>query len=895
MSRATLHSALALLVALALLLPGTPLQAQLLDDETDEPAEDETGEAADDELDDEDASIEDADASDEGDEEDASDEGDDDEVRSPYDDESDLGEAYDESDAGPPVPRTNCHGRRIVGIQVEGSRRVDANDIRATMRLRQGVDCSDEAVARDARRLWDLGFFEDLRIDADVDGPDVTLTVTVEERPAMARVVFEGNDEVEDDDLDEEVTLREGGILSIPDVRRQIEKIRDLYAEEGYFLARVTYQITRLANDNNEVEVRFDIDEGEEVEVRRLRFVGNEHIDSDDLRGIMQTSQTSFFSFISSNNHYDSEAFEEDVTRIQAYYYDQGYLGIRVSNPRVELTSDRRYIDVTIPVEEGPRYRIGELEVSEVDESGQSVDALEDDLRGEVDLDTGDYFSRTKVALGIQEITRIYRDAGYARVEVTPETQLDAEGNVVDLRLAIVRGPLVHIERIVIRGNTKTRDRVIRRELRILEGAQYNQSDIELSKRRVNALGYFERVDVSEESGTSPDLMVLTFTVVEKPTGTFQVGAGFSSIEQFIVTAQIQQQNLFGNGQSLSLQLQLSGVRQLVQIQLVEPYFLNTQWLLSGDIFKTIRQYSFFTRDSTGAGFTFGHPIVDPRLRFSLGYRFEYIDVSAGTGGIFSSNRTTQATRLYSQSSISNTFRDGITSSLRLTLSWDNRDNRIVATDGWYASYSAELAERFLGSQQLFFRQNAFVRFYRRIWGPLVFKANLQVGLITSRQNQGVPLYERYYLGGIFNIRGFALNTVGPRAQITSSLDPNGLISQAGNGYPAGVGIGGNFQAFYQLEVEFPILTQVGIRGVIFADGGNAWNLEQRLCEAPVSDDIEMMDPCGIDLTDIRTSVGFGLRWFSPLGPLRFEWGIPINRRSWEDVIRFEFTIGNSF
>lgn len=882
MLRSVSHSALAILLAtLALLLTSAPLHAQPEEESEEEPL---------DETETEESEEEGEGSSDEGDEFDSPYEGDEDEQER-----DDLGDPYEPNEEASPVPRTGCHGRRIERIRVQGSRRVDADDVRATMRLRQGLRCTDEGVARDARRLWDLGFFDDLRIEAEIDADSVELVVSVVERPAIARVVFAGNDEIEDDDIDEEVTLREGGILSIPDVRRQIAKIRDLYAEEGYFLARVTYDINRLANDNNEVEVRFDIEEGEEVEVRRIRFVGNQNIDSDELRGIMQTSQTGFFSFISSNNHYDSETFDEDTTRLQAYYYDQGYLGVRVGTPRVELTSDRRYIDITVPIDEGPRYRIGELEVEELDADGQSVEAIEDDLRDEVDLAQGDYFSRTKVALGIQEITRIYRDAGYARVEVTPETRLDGDEHVVDLRLAIVRGPLVHIERIVIRGNSKTRDRVIRRELQILEGDQYNQTLIERSKRRVNALGYFERVDLSEEAGTAPDLMVLTITVVEKPTGTFQVGAGFSSIEQFIITAQIQQQNLFGNGQSLSLQLQLSGIRQLVQIRFVEPYFLSTQWLLSGDVFKTVRQFSFFTRDSTGAGFTFGHPIVDPRFRFSLGYRFEYIDISNATGGIFSSSRTAQGATLFNQLPLQNTFRDGITSSLRFSLSWDNRDNRIVATDGWYASYSAELAERFIGSEQLFFRQNAFVRFYRPIWGPLVFKANIEAGLITSRQADGVPLYERYFLGGIFNIRGYPLNSIGPRASIPSTTDPNRSPPRSGNGFPAGVGIGGNFQAFYQLEVEFPILTSVGIRGVIFTDGGNTWNLEDRLCQSPATADSGVTGACGVDLSEIRTSVGFGVRWFSPLGPLRFEWGIPLFRREWEEPIRFEFTIGNSF
>lgn len=788
-----------------------------------------------------------------------------------------------------PALRTICHGRMIRRVDVEGTHRVDADDVRATLRLRRGLPCTDAEVARDARALWDQGFFDDVVFEADASGNEVVLTVRVRERPAIARVIFDGNDEVSDDDIEEKVTLDEGGVLSIREVRRNVTKIRDLYAEKGYFLAQVRYELVQLPGDRNEVEVRFHIVEGHEVSVRRIRFTGNHAIEDGELRDIMQTSEAGFFSFLSSDDAFDRDKFEEDTVRLQAYYYDKGYLEMQVGTPRIELTADRRSIDLTIPITEGPRYRIGQLSVAEVDDNGEEVEPLvgRETLEQGIDAQRGEWFSRSQIARSLMDVTRSYRDMGYARVEVTPETNLHQGEHIVDIVVSIRRGPLVTIERIAIHGNSKTRDRVIRREIRILEGQLYNQTAVEESKQRITALGYFESVDVSEEDGSADDRIVLNFEVAERATGTFQVGAGFSSIESFILTAQIQQQNLFGNGQSLGLQLQLSGIRQLVTLQFTEPYFLGTTWSSSIDVFKTIRQFQSFNRDSTGGGLTFGHPIFDERLRLAAGYRAEFVKVSALTGGAFTGSGSGR--QLVPDLPLSNLRQSGLTSSLRLSLTWDSRDNRLFPSSGVYASYSFELADRFLGSENVFVRQSAFARFYRRLWGPFVFKLNTQLGLITTRQGQGVPISERYFLGGIFNVRGFGLFSLGPRPALSSAADPNQIVP--GNGFA----IGGNLEAYYQAELEFTLLESVGIRGVVFTDGGNVWNLEDNFCQAGRPAGVDAGgDPCGFH-PHIYTSWGFGFRWFSPLGPLRFEWGIPFTRRSFDRKIRFEFTIGNSF
>ncbi|MGB5683375.1 MAG: outer membrane protein assembly factor BamA, partial [Polyangiales bacterium] len=498
---------------------------------------------------------------------------------SPEDPDGEDYEPVEDADSAIRVPKTSCDGKEIRRVVVVGARRVDPDDVRVTMKLRKGDICRDPAVTRDAKALWNMGYFDDLQIEADPLGAGIKLTIRVVERPAIRKVIYKGNDEVDDEDIDEALNLEEGTILSVPEVEDQADAVRQLYSEEGFFLADVKYELRRVPDNANQVDVIFIIDEGAEVEVRRISFVGNKELPAAELLTIMQTNETGMFSFLSDRNKFSRSAFDEDLTRVQAWYYDKGYLMMRPGRPRVELTADRAYVDITIPVEEGPRFRIREFDVMETDGAGNEVETIapKQVLREMVELEPGDWFSRSRIAEGIERITRTYRDAGYALVEMVPGTDLDEENHLVDVTINILRGPPVYIERLHVRGNTKTRDAVIRREFRISEGDLYNQTRLEDGRALVNQLGYFERVDVSEEQGTARDQMVINVEVAEKPTGTFQVGAGFSSLESFIVTAQVQQQNLFGRGQTLGLNLQLSGIRQQIDLNFVEPWFLGSE------------------------------------------------------------------------------------------------------------------------------------------------------------------------------------------------------------------------------------------------------------------------------------------------------------------------------
>lgn len=791
-----------------------------------------------------------------------------------------------------PLPQSEgelARGLPILKIVVAGNRRITPEDVVTYLRERQGQEFSPEVLTQDVRELYGSGFFDDIEVDLERLQEGVILRFVVRERPSVSAVTFEGNSEIENDDLKEGVELKANTILSPPAIRRSIQKIRDMYAEKGFFLAEVESET--VPQKNNEVEVKFQIREQGQVSVKRVTFIGNESISTDELRSLMFIGNPGIMAF-GSGGPFRQDAFERDIAVISAMYYDRGFLAVSVATPRIMLTPDRSGIEITITIEEGPRYKIRQLRVYERGEGGKEVEPIggRRNLRMMVRAKTGDYFNRAALLEDLQALRTLYRDHGYANVDANPQTQLDPATNEVDVIVPVERGPLVYFERIEMRGNGKTRDKVIRRELEVYEGGLFHETKLEKSKRRVTALGYFERVDVSMEQGSAPDKMNVYIEVAERPTGTFQVGAGFSSVENFIATAQIQQANLFGNGQSLSLQGQFSSLRQLVNIHFFEPYFLDSKFNASIDLYDQQRYYRDFAQASLGGGLTFGYPLIEPELYASIAYTGEQDTVSTDRQPPLLG--TSSNISVFQRLPLANLFNDGFTSSIRPGLTYDTRDNRLFPTSGIYLSASTELAGKYLGSENEFVRHKFTGRFYYPLFWGIVAKLNTEFGHVTSPSNEGVPIFARFFLGGIYDLRGFEFRSVGPRLPLTSSTDPNSPPIQNG------ANIGGNLQYFQNLELEFPIVESVGLKGVLFTDAGNAWNLEQNYCKAAQGVINEETSPCFRGLSSIanlRTSYGFGFRWFSPLGPLRFEWGYPFKPLSYEQASQFEFTIGNFF
>ncbi|MGO8992770.1 MAG: outer membrane protein assembly factor BamA, partial [Polyangiaceae bacterium] len=585
---------------------------------------------------------------------------------------------------------------------------------------------------------------------------------------------------------------------------------------------------------------------------------------------------------------------------LNALYYDKGFMSVQIGTPRVMLTPDREGIEITVVIHEGPRFKIRQLKVYERDDEGKEIEPI-GGRRALVQMlhaHSGDWFNRAELVKDLQDIRTLYRDKGYANVEAEPDTELDPIHEEVDIIIPIRRGPLVYVERIEVKGNTKTRDSVLRREMEIQEGQLFSESKLENSRKRITALGYFERVDVSTEQGSTPDKIIIDFEIGERPTGTFQVGAGFSSVENFIATAQVQQANLFGNGQSLALQAQVSGLRQLVTLRFFEPYFLGTDWSFSTELFDTLYVFPSFSRRSIGGSITYGYALIQPWVRLSLTGTAEEDQVNTAQVNTFF-GATPGYISIFQRLPLANLFNDGRTISIKPSLVIDTRNNRLYPSSGIFIQASSEIATEYLGSEIQFLRNQLTGRFYYPLGGGkgpgqgFVLKLNTQFGLITSPSSAGVPIFTRYFLGGILDLRGYQLRTIGARLPLNQSLDPNSPpIANGAN-------IGGNLEMYENLEFEFPILDTVGIRGVTFFDAGNSWNTEQQYCKTTPAPQFDpTVSPCFSfpnSLQYVRTSVGFGIRWFSPLGPLRFEWGFPLAPLSYEQHSVFEFTIGNFF
>ncbi|HWE24452.1 MAG TPA: outer membrane protein assembly factor BamA [Myxococcales bacterium] len=763
--------------------------------------------------------------------------------------------------AAAPAPDTGT----IAKTNVQGNRRVEADAIRAALPLRVGDTFDKRKLKETLLAVWRMGYFNDVKLDVSAvptPGTGYQLTVLVSEKPAMHDIKLEGNEELSKDDLKDTFEIKQFQILDQEGVRKTAKKIQEKYIEKGYFLAEVSTRLDPLPN--NEVNVVFVINEHAKVTVKEIRFVGNRAISTDDLKSAMITQEGSFWSFLTNAGTYREDAFARDEYVLQGLYYDRGYLFVKFGKPAIELSPDRRYIFITIPIEEGDPYDIGKIDVT-----GDLLEPKET-LIHLVETRPGARFSKTILQRDLQVLADIYKDKGYAYANVTPDTDVHAESKTVDVIFSFQKGNLVTIEKIEMLGNTKTRDKVIRRELRINEGDLYSGTGIRVSKARVTALGYFDSVEINQRRGSSDDKMVLDVTVKEKLTGTFQVGFGFTGGESFFGQAQLSQNNLLGYGHTATLSFQISSIRQLFQLSYLDPYFLDTNWTASIDLYRSELVFTGFDRKAIGGALTGGYEIFEDMRLFTT-YTLENVDVVPN-------GNTALLLR--------NQFTAGRTSSIRFSLNYDKRDNRLFPTNGHLESASAEFATDLLGSQNLFQRYRLIERRYRPlVWG-LVFKVNVSLGYIRATEplTHPVAISEKFFAGGINSIRGYSLRSISPTKKIAFSRDPDaGLVDYA---------IGGNKELITNWEIEFPIVESAGIRGVTFFDAGNVFSESENFFQSSQRPDANGNGTLPFGLF---YSVGFGVRWFSPLGPLRFEVGFPLTRRPIDEPYLFEFTIGNFF
>ncbi len=762
----------------------------------------------------------------------------------------------------------------VSAIEIRGNLRVESTAIRRQITTSTGDQLDQHTLGQDIRDIYELGFFRDIVVSAQQRDDGIVVIYEVTEKPAIGRIEFEGNDRLNEDDFAEALGIRTGLILDESAVRATEVRLEDLYREKGYYLVEIESEIIPVSD--TEITVRYNIREFDKVQVGAVHFVGNVAIEDSEIQAVLQTRPRDYFSFISKMGVFQREGFAADLQRIRAYYYENGYLDVEVGEPRIELSQDGTQIFITIPIVEHEPYSISGVEVQ-----GDLIEEPEAMLRF-TRAEIGERFRSSTVRGDIERITDHFKDLGYAFANVNLLNRVDPETLEISVIYDVTRGEIAHIGRITTRGNTITRDRVIRRELEIEEGDRYNTTKLRNSERYLRRLGFFESVVIREQrSRIDPNLLDIEIEVEERPTRTLQVGAGYSSFERLILNANITENNLFGRGQNLALQVNWSRTQRLFQLSFYEPRLFGSQWQLSTNLFNRRQQFRDFDRDSLGANLSVGYHITR-ELTMSLGWRAERVRVRAEEG--------VSVERLRSS--------NGLSIGPTVGLTWDSRNDRQFPTAGVFAGIRGELSDAIFASDQNFAKGIAFTRLYwTPIWDDLVLKFNVQIGAIVStrraternleRTDDGdfeieTPVSERFFLGGPDSVRGFGRFTLSPEEEFPLNTNPQSST------FP--VEVGGHKELYMNLELVFPIVKQLALRGVVFMDAGNAFGLRSpyslRLDLFSDEDDYDQV---------LRTSAGFGLRWQSPIGPLRFEWGFPLARAAGERPSVFEFSFGNSF
>ncbi len=767
---------------------------------------------------------------------------------------------------------------KVVTLDVRGHKMTEKDAVLNVIRTKPGTHLSETQLAADVRAVWNLKKFRKISVESmDVEG-GIQLTFVVEEKPSIETIYVHGAKAIELSEINKVVTLKPNTILDESAAKENEEKIRQRYLQDGFYLVKLRLEIKNTKD--NKVEVHYYITEGPRVKVGGVSFSGNRHFTGRTLREGIATSKPGIMAFLSDTSGVFKESdLKDDIERISARYFDAGYIRAKVGPAEIEFSASQNKVFVHIPIDEGLRYRISKISVSgdligpekimkriQAGETQAEAELLKEHMKL-VGSKTGNWFNRSRMARDLQALTTYYRDMGYAYVNVVPLTQIDDETRRIEVDFRVRPGRKVYIERIEVTGNSKTQDKVIRREMVIHEGDLYSSTRIETSRRAIFRLGFFKDVKVKNKKGSTDEYTILEFNVSEGSTGTFNIGAGYSTVENLVAQMQITQQNLFGRGQTMMLQGQLSSLRQHFSLRFVEPYFFDTKWYFSFSLYNSLYAFESFNRKTMGGSLTWGYAL-SPLWRVFLTYTLEDVAINTSSSGVLlgSGSRLT----IPSTAFVANLFKDGITSSVRASVTYDKRDHRQFPTKGAMHSLSAEFARPEFGSENVFDRYRAFSRIYFPLLKPFIFKMNAEIGLITSSDKAGVPIFERFFLGGINTVRGFRPYSLGPRIQIPVSPDPNAALFSFRKG--------GDKSLVFNWELEFDILKAMMIKGVVFVDAGNAY------------DDNE-----NYSLTKMRSSWGFGIRWYTFLGTLRFEWGLPFNPQKGEEPIVFEFNIGGSF
>lgn len=740
---------------------------------------------------------------------------------------------------------------KVDEVVIAGTHRVDPTAVRTAAAITPGPAVSTDAIDRGTQAIFRLARFSDVRVDfTEKEGKNI-LTFTVVERPLVRTVKFAGNKELSEEKLRALITIKSPDLYDVTILDKNIEAILKAYKEAGYYAAKIEPQVE--VTELNEANITLNCSEGEEILIDSIRFEGNKAFTAKELKKGMETQERWFLSWMTGRGAYQEEVLNNDLAMITDRYFDQGYIQIKVHQPQVSMIKKNRYLDILLEIEEGEQYRIGTIDVT-----GDLLRSREE-LIPLLGLSAGDLFSRKKLREGMMKINDLYADEGYAYVNVAPLSKVNPEARTVDLTIEIEKSFLVVTRKIEITGNNKTIDKVIRREIMLNEGDNFSATKIKESRRRIQNLGFFEEVKIATQKADSPGSMDMLVEVKEKPTGTFSLGFGYSTIDGFIGQTSVTQDNLLGRGYKGNLSAAVGSKSTTYQFGLLDPHFLDSDLTLGFDLYKTDRQWSDFSKKSLGGDLKLGIPFSYDVKSFFV-YRYEQkeiYDVDPAASSI-----------IRSQQGFSTL------SSIYSSLSRDTTDFRMDPRTGTLSSASIEFAG--LGGTEKFVKYELDHRyFYPLIW-KFVFSAHGRLGYVQEVGNEPIPIDERYYLGGLYSLRGFKARKVGPRIKsVLTTIDPSTGATIVGP--PSYEYIGGTKIGYGNLEITFPLVEESGFKGVVFYDFGNAWSEDQQY------------------FSDMRHSAGFGLRWMSPLGPLRLEWGKNFSPRDGESSTDLQFSIGTMF
>ena len=747
---------------------------------------------------------------------------------------------------------------KIAEVRVVGNRRIEQDAIKRIVKTQPGDTLLAKNLSEDLKAIYSMGYFDDVRVESEESSTGKIILFVVKEKPTIRHIIIKnsqgyqpisnkkepqetkndikpGSLVFDDEKILKSLDIKTGSIVNIFKIQSNIKRIEDMYKEKNYHNVKVSYNIKE--QDNNQADLEFVIDEGKKILIKEIHFAGNQAYPDKKLKKIMKTSEKGFWSWLTSSGDLKTEDLNQDAELLTSFYHNSGYVQAKVGEPIIEFRDN--WIFITIKIDEGQRFKVGKVQIM------GDILTSEADMMKQIKISKEEYFSRQILRDDIIVIGDLYSDEGYAYTDVVPQIDQDSEKLIVNVTYTISKGNLVYFEGIRITGNTKTRDKVIRRELDFYEQELFSGKKLKRAIRNLNRLDYFEDVKVNTTKGSEPDKMLLDIDVKEKPTGTFSFGGGYSSVENMFVVGSIAQRNLFGRGQLLRLKAEIGGRTTRYDLSFTEPWLFDIPLSAGVDLYNQYRDYDAYNLASIGGALRFGYPVFD-YTRAYLTYGYDISDMT---------NLSDTASSYFKQMAGQHT-----TSSITPLIRYDSRDKAFNPTEGSNNSVSVEYAGDVLGGDVGFTKYIGEAgRYFPLFWSTVGF-LHSKAGYVEQHAGALLPPYDRFYLGGMNSIRGFSWDQLSPR-------DANG------DAY------GGN--KFVQLNVEyiFPLLKDVGLMGVVFYDTGNLYDDNQ-----------------DIDLGSLRQTSGFGVRWYSPMGPIRLENGFILDPKPGESQTgRWEFTMGQAF